>query len=126
LLEPVPGATQAAPIDQAKLETITGGDAQFTAELLETFFASASQSVEEIERRFASDDRLQLARAVHRLKGAAANIHAVAVAQAALRLEQQCASATSATLTPMIAELKARIVQLAEYLQYSRPDKHVA
>jgi PAS domain S-box-containing protein len=111
-----------SPLDLTKLDEITDGDAEFTAELLETFFASATESLAEVQHALAGLDRPQLSRIAHRLKGAAANIHAVTVAQTAARLEQDAKAGSHEELAELSAELRVQVEQVAEFLRQARPD----
>jgi signal transduction histidine kinase/CheY-like chemotaxis protein len=112
---------QQAPVDLSKLDEVTQGDAEFTAELLATFFASAAQSLDEVGQATASADRHQLARIAHRLKGAAANIHAVTVAETAARMEQDAKVASIEELVSLTAELRSQVDQLDEFIRHIRP-----
>jgi CheY-like chemotaxis protein len=109
------------PLDLAKLDQITEGDAEFTTELLNTFLASAQQSLDEMNQTLVQDDRQELARAAHKLKGAAANIHAGEVARIASLIEQDAGNAAKESLAASIVELRMVVAQVAAFVQQSRP-----
>lgn len=100
------------PIDLRRLAEISDGDSAFLKELLETFFASANECLEEIARLLSVDDRHQLARAAHRLKGAAANIHASPIADLSAQLEHEARTAEPAALLQITSDIR-RLVSLA-------------
>ena len=121
VLEQGPGNAlpEVAPIDLAKLAEITGGDAEFTTELLETFFASANESIEEMSALNGAEPA-QLARIAHRLKGAAFNVHAEAIGAAAAQLERNATNQTADASAKAIAEMRGLVSRLREYLQEDR------
>ena len=116
------GAQERPPLDLTKLKEITEGDAEFTNELLGTFLASAQQSLDEMNQTLVKDDRQQLARAAHKLKGAAANVHASDVARMAAQVEADAVGAAKESLAALIAELRACVLQVTEFIQRTNPD----
>jgi signal transduction histidine kinase/DNA-binding response OmpR family regulator len=122
VLEPalLTALTRAAPVELAKLEEITGADAQFTTELLETFFGSANESLERMTQTLGTEDRAELARLAHRLKGAALNIHALAVATLAAQLEQDAKTAPFEALALSLDELRGLVDEVAEFMREAR------
>jgi PAS domain S-box-containing protein len=110
------------PLDLAKLREITDGDSEFTNELLNTFFESAQQSLDEMNQTLVRDNRQQLARAAHKLKGAAANIHAVEVARVAAQVELDAPSAAQESLAALTAELQTLVARVADFVQHARPN----
>ena len=74
-------------VDVNALHELTGGDAEFERELIDTFVASGDKCLKEImealaRQRFRHDGQTR-----PRLKGASANIHAHRLAAAASNLE---------------------------------------
>jgi CheY-like chemotaxis protein len=104
-----------APLDCAKLAEITDGDAAFTNELLATFLASAAASLDDMNQTLVRNDRVQLGRAAHKLKGAAANIHATEVARVASVVERDAPNAATDTLAALTAELRTLVAQVAAF-----------
>ncbi len=112
----------ATPINLAKLQGVTGGDPEFAKELLDTFLASADESLNHMTLALRAGDREHLARIVHRLKGAALNVHADAIAQLTVQLEQQAqGTASIEVLAAAIEECRGLIGQVAEFVR-QRPD----
>jgi len=108
-----------APLDFAKLAEITDGDQEFTRELLNTFFASAAQSLDEMNQMLVAQDRQQLARAAHKLKGAAANIHALEVARVASEVEHSAADGTTDALATSISQLRVLVDQVMRFVEHT-------
>jgi CheY-like chemotaxis protein len=114
--------SQDPPIDLAKLDEITGGDAEFTADLLQTFFASATESIVEMAQALSGGELQQLARIAHRLKGAAFNIHARAVGEAAAQLEQLAANQPAERSAQAIEAIRVLVGHVEAFLREQRPD----
>ena len=72
-------------------------------------------------RNLAANDRSQLSRGAHRLKGAAANIHALGLSQLAARLEKDANDATNAALAAQIEQLRELAAVTTEFLRHARP-----
>jgi PAS domain S-box-containing protein len=106
-----------SPVDLLKLNELTGGDPEFTAELVKAFNTSAKETLTELTLGLAARDRTRLSRGAHRLKGAAANIHAHELAQAAARLEEAAREATDEALAERFVALRALVDETTEYLE---------
>ena len=74
-------------MDWPRFEAMVAGETGFARELVEVFMASAMQTLDEIHAAAQAQDRLQLQRAAHKLKGASANLCADALAGVCQRLE---------------------------------------
>lgn len=85
--DPVPPA-----VDLEALREITGGDAKFERELLQTFISSGDECLAEILAALRSRDFETIGKRAHALKGASANIHANALSAAASSLENAARS----------------------------------
>ncbi|HLS82668.1 MAG TPA: response regulator [Steroidobacter sp.] len=94
-------------IVRQRLAEIAGGDQAFLSELVETFCTVARQTLLDIAAAARSDDKDALARAAHRLKGAAANLHAHPLASLARQLETRARTDHAAGLDVAIASLTA-------------------
>ena len=82
------GATDSAPtIDRRVLDEVTGGDDQMALEILREFRDSQFLQVERVHAALAGDDPSAVARASHRLKGAARTIGATELASVCERIE---------------------------------------
>ena len=76
-----------AEVDMNALRELTGGDAEFERELIDTFISSGDQCLAEILSALRSSDFATIGKRAHALKGASANIHAAGLAAAASSLE---------------------------------------
>lgn len=81
-------ANDALPVDLEQLETATGGDAEFEQELIELFLEDQHERLSSIEQAIAGGDSADLRREAHTLKGAAANMGALALQHLARELEE--------------------------------------
>ncbi len=70
------------------LRELTGGDAEFERELLQTFISSGDQCLADILAALRAGDFDTIGSRAHALKGASANIHASGLAEAASSLER--------------------------------------
>jgi HPt (histidine-containing phosphotransfer) domain-containing protein len=66
------------------LHEITGGDAAFERELIDTFVSSGDQCLAEILAALRTRDFATIGKRAHSLKGASANIHAAGLADSRL------------------------------------------
>jgi len=110
------------PIDLDRLNALTDGDPVFTAELLTTFYDSAGKCLDDIALFLTGNEREQIARTAHRLKGAASNIHAEGVAQLAGALETAATNLTRSELGDQAAILHAQTVRTIEFLRAAQQD----
>ncbi len=116
--EPIGIAVAASsPVNLPLLNELTDGDVDFANELLATFRESVASSLKEIAEHAASNERVPLARAAHRLKGAAANFHAESIAELAGVLEAAAVDATMEEIMGHVAALQAQTVQTMEFLR---------
>ena len=106
-----------APVDLSKLHELTEGDQEFTAELVATFYDSTHRCLDDIASGVRSEEREQIARTAHRLKGAASNIHADDLAEVAALLEATAAGLTPAELSHQIATLRSQALRTIEFLR---------
>jgi two-component system, sensor histidine kinase and response regulator len=97
-------------VDLGALRELTGGDAEFERELVETFVSSGDQCLSEILSALRIRDFDTIGKRAHALKGASANIHASGLAAAASSLE--CAARTNS-----LGEIDGLVQQLTEKLQ---------
>ncbi len=74
-------------VDISALHELTGGDAEFERELIDTFVSSGDQCLAEILAALRTGDFATIGKRAHALKGASANIHAAGLAAAASSLE---------------------------------------
>jgi two-component system, sensor histidine kinase and response regulator len=98
-----------AEIDMGALRELTGGDAEFERELIETFVTSGDECLAEIVAALRVSDVDTIGKRAHALKGASANIHASGLAAAASSLE-------SAARANAVTELGALVQELTDKL----------
>ena len=94
--EPKSAATpgsQRPPVDLRAFNDVVGEDPEFARDIIATFIHSGEQQMAEISAAIASGQRDALAKAAHKLKGACANIHALALQTFAHRLEADARTA---------------------------------
>jgi HPt (histidine-containing phosphotransfer) domain-containing protein len=109
----------------SRFEAMVAGEKDFARELIEVFFASAEQTLAEMRATVEAQDRLQLLRAVHKLKGASANLCADALSGLCQQLEAEagltgCAMPALAAHIDAIAQTYQHTVQeLQQYLARS-------
>ncbi len=101
---------KSAEVDMSALHELTGGDAEFERELIDTFVASGDQCLAEIVTALRACDFATIGKRAHALKGASANIHATGLAAAASSLE-------SAVRSQELAEIDALVETLTEKLK---------
>ena len=96
-------------VDMTALREITGGDADFERELLETFISSGDQCLAEILNACQVSDFETIRKRAHALKGASANIHAVGLAAAASSLESAARANAAADIDGLVQELTEKL-----------------
>ncbi len=104
------------PVDLARLNEITDGDAEFAKELVATFVASGEEQLAEIEVAIGSMDREALARTAHKLKGACANIYADDVRKLAARIEEDAVAASATELHAASSRLQQEFARARDFL----------
>ena len=104
------GSKVAQEVDLQALHDLTGGDAEFERELIETFILSGDQCLAEIVAAMHINDLETIGKRAHALKGASANIHAHRLSAAASSLE-------SAARTNSAAEIDGLVRQVTDNLQ---------
>jgi CheY-like chemotaxis protein len=87
-----------APVDLREFHSVTDGDQAFAQELVTAFILSGEQQLAEIVSAVTGNQRVAVAKAAHKLKGASANIHAHGLASLAERLESNSAAADAQVL----------------------------
>src|SRR5271165_3073610 len=97
-------------VDLHALHELTGGDADFERELIDTFVSSGDKCLTEIIAALQANDFETIGKRAHALKGASANIHAHRLSDAASNLE-------SAARTNSAAEIDGLVRQVTENLQ---------
>ena len=98
-----------AEVDMTALRELTGGDAEFERELVETFVSSGDRCLAEILAALRSNDFETIGKRAHALKGASANIHASGLAAAASTLESAARANSVAEIDGLVRELRERL-----------------
>ncbi|HEX3847030.1 MAG TPA: PAS domain-containing protein, partial [Steroidobacteraceae bacterium] len=109
-LKPRAGAGIAGPaVDLSALREMTGGDADFERELVETFISSGDQCLADIVAALRDADLETVGKRAHALKGASANIHAPGLAAAASSLESAARAKDAAKLDGLVEDLTQKL-----------------
>ena len=114
-------AFQIAGVDTQSALRRTGGNPKRYEMLLRKFAESAN--VEEIREAHASGDTATAARAAHSLKGAAANLGATAVANAAAEVETAIKAGQS--VQPVLDALAAKLRTVVQAIRSALPSEQV-
>jgi PAS domain S-box-containing protein len=96
-------------VDVNALHELTGGDAEFERELIDTFVASGDQCLEEILEAVRTSDFDTVGKRAHALKGASANIHAHRLAAAASNLEAAARSNSTREIGTLVHQVKEKL-----------------
>jgi two-component system, sensor histidine kinase and response regulator len=98
-----------AEVDMTALRELTGGDAEFERELVETFVSSGDQCLSEILSALQTCDFDTIGKRAHALKGASANIHASGLAAAASSLEKAARANSVPEIDGLVQELTEKL-----------------
>jgi two-component system sensor histidine kinase/response regulator len=103
--------TDVAPraVDMEALHELTGGDAEFERELVETFVSSGDQCLADIMSALALRDWETIGKRAHSLKGASANMQAHPLCVAASELENAARAQCVHDLDGLVHQLKDRL-----------------
>lgn len=102
-----PAASSVAENIRARLLDIAGGDAEFVADLIETFAISGADALREMTAAAQSQDIAAVGRAAHKLKGASSNLHIDSLAELARKVEMAAKEGTLTHPAQSIVELTA-------------------
>jgi CheY-like chemotaxis protein/HPt (histidine-containing phosphotransfer) domain-containing protein len=109
-------AVEIAPVDVVRFRELVGDDVEFGHELIATFRSSSELAADEIARTLAASDRAALARAAHKLKGAGANVGAMAVGSLATALESEASTANETRLRELGNAIHVEVPRTIEFL----------
>jgi signal transduction histidine kinase/CheY-like chemotaxis protein len=96
-------------VDVTALHELTGGDAEFERELIDTFVASGDKCLKEILEAVRTSDFDTVGKRAHALKGASANIHAHRLAAAASNLELAARSNSLREIGSLVHQVKENL-----------------
>jgi two-component system sensor histidine kinase/response regulator len=112
-----PPPVQAPPVDLAALNEMTGGDAEFAADLARSYLDNSRELYGQIRACLARDDRQQVARVAHQLAGASANVHAAPLRELCLNLEKSAPAAGAAQLEECLTKIGAELARVGGALR---------
>ncbi len=98
-----------AEVDMNALHELTGGDAEFERELIDTFVSSGDQCLADILAALRASDYATIGKRAHSLKGASANIHAAGLAAAASNLESAVRAQTLGEIGELVDTLTDKL-----------------
>jgi two-component system, sensor histidine kinase and response regulator len=106
-----------AEVDMNALRELTGGDAEFERELVDTFVSSGDQCLAEIVAALRIKDFDTIGKRAHALKGASANIHASGLAAAASSLESAARAKLDNEIDGLVRELTDKLKAVSAELR---------
>jgi signal transduction histidine kinase/DNA-binding response OmpR family regulator/CHASE3 domain sensor protein/HPt (histidine-containing phosphotransfer) domain-containing protein len=105
------------PVDWAALLESLDGDEGFARELVEAFIESGDRELAAIAAALCTGDDATMRESAHTLKGASANLRAIAAIAAAGELEEAAGSGDSTRILALAGKLRSEIERTIEYLQ---------
>jgi two-component system sensor histidine kinase/response regulator len=96
-------------VDLGALRELTGGDAEFERDLVETFVSSGDSCLAEILSALRVSDLDTIGKRAHALKGASANIYASGLAAAASKLESAARANLNGEIEGLVQTLSERL-----------------
>lgn len=103
------------PVDLEDGLARAGDDREFYRELLEIFLDDTASRLVELRTGLAAGDCEKLASDAHGIKGAAANLSATFVREAALAIERQGREGNLSNMEEMLQRLEGEVSRLAEF-----------
>jgi CheY-like chemotaxis protein len=104
------------PVELGRIRDLAEGDKAFERELIEAFIDDAMQRLSSIQKAVKEEDREQLTREAHSLKGSSANSGAVGMQQIVSRLEQIGASGEFSDAQETLAYLETEFEKVRGFL----------
>jgi len=111
---------EADPIDRAVFDGLVesvGGDREFVAELLQTYFDDSPRLLEAMHGALAAGDAAEFRRAAHSLKSNSANFGAMALSRLAKGLEEMGKAGTLDGAAAGIAQAEVEYARVKAALQ---------
>ncbi len=105
------------PLDVEEGLARAGGEQDFYKELLDLMLEDVPPRLEELRSAVKSADPVRVASVAHAIKGAAANLAALPLRDAAFRLESKGRQGATTGLDPLVDELTREFDRLAEYVK---------
>jgi len=110
-------ADNGSPVNWRQLLAAFDGDEMFAREVAALFIVSGTNSLDEIARALAGGDLQRLGAKAHEVKGASANLLAVAASTAAARLEAAAKTGDVDQVPQLERELREEMARTIEYLK---------
>ena len=107
-------------LDQATLDSLMdslGGDAEFLAELIDTYLADAPQQVEALRTALAAGDAAGLVRPAHTLKSSSASLAALGLAEQCRQLETSAKAGSLEGAKEAVEAMAAELERVATALE---------
>ncbi len=106
--------------DWQQLKQLAGEDATFEVELLEMFLSDAESSLKRLEQALAAHSIQTIEDTAHSLRGASANVGAIALARSVRRLEQTARSGHLTEAQTLLQEIDRHCQKVRAYLHSRR------
>ncbi|MEM8504558.1 MAG: Hpt domain-containing protein [Cyanobacteria bacterium P01_D01_bin.1] len=113
----LPTDTLPTDFDWQQLRQLAGGDANFEAELLKMFLADAKINLKQLERAIASKSIKTIEDVAHSLRGASANVGAIALAGAASQLEGAARAGEMTDAQKLLRRMDTHCQKIQAYVQ---------
>jgi len=104
-------------VDFDAFREMTGGDAAFERELIETFISAGDANLAGIVEALRVQDHATIGQRAHSLKGASANIHAASLTAAAADLESAATAGAVDQLEGLVRHLEVSVQAVKEELR---------
>ncbi|GBO51627.1 hypothetical protein APA_868 [Pseudanabaena sp. lw0831] len=116
-LDPNPNNSESLPlIDWTYIDSIADGSEEFKAEIMQTFFESTSESLEQLEQAIAENNYHEIARVAHSIKGASSNLGMISIAAIANDLQQVGKDQTEENIQKMFKKIQSLFSQIQNSL----------
>jgi HPt (histidine-containing phosphotransfer) domain-containing protein len=112
-----PGGVRPPALDLGAFNQLTGGDAEFAADLARSFLDNSRELYGRVRGCVFENNREQLARWVHQLAGASANVHAAPLRELCLSLERVASTATTTEVEDFITRIGAELARIETALR---------
>jgi PAS domain S-box-containing protein len=104
-------------VDLRALAEMTGGDAEFVADLARSYLDNSRELYAQVRACLLSSDRTQLARAVHQLAGASANVQAALLRELCLSVERVAQTASAEELDEFVRKVGVELSRVGVTLR---------
>jgi two-component system sensor histidine kinase/response regulator len=105
------------PVDWTALLESLDGDEGFARELVQAFIGTGDRELAVIAAALSTGDEAMMRESAHTLKGASANLRAIAAITAAAALEEAAGSGASSQISALADRLRSEIERTIEYLE---------